>query len=99
MTTSNYKALAEDEKRAILLANSYPRVFEEDSATLHEIEIYAKALNALDKNFGERFSKTFAVHNFRKLKQDPGQSIQQFVAMLKPAANESNFVTTVDNEI
>ena len=69
------------DKRAILLANLHPKVYEiyED---LPENDTYEKALAALEKCFGERHSKKFSVHNFRKLRQEAGQDIQQFVSVL-----------------
>ena len=98
MTASNYATLDDGEKRAVLLANLHPRVYE-IFETLPENETYEKALIALDKYFGDRYSKTFSVHNFRKLRQEPGQSIQQFVSNLKSMANECSFGATLNEEV
>ena len=56
MTDSNYSALPCLDKRAILLANRHPKVYEifED---LPENGTYEKALASLEKYFGERYSK------------------------------------------
>ena len=82
----------------ILLANLHPKVYEIFEG-LPEIDTYEKALAALEKYFGERYSKTFSVHIFRKLRQDAGQDIQQFVSILKSTSKECNFGAAEESEI
>ena len=98
MTASNYSALPCADKRAILLANLHPKVFE-SFEDLPENDTYEKAIAALEKYFGERYSKIFAVHNFRKLRQEAGQDIQQFVSILKSSSKECNVGAAADSEI
>ena len=43
--------------------------------------------------------KTFSVHNFRKLRQEAGQDIQQFVSVLKSSSKECNFGAAANDEI
>lgn len=99
LVASNYAALGDGEKRAILLANLHPKTYEIFSTLQNKGTSYDEAVKALDGYFGEKHSRVFAVYNFRKLKQENGQDIQTFMSVLHTSASECEYAANYDNEI
>ena len=99
LVASNYAALEDAEKRAILLANLHPKTYEIFATLQNKGTSYQEAVTALNGYFGEKHSRVFAVYNFRKLKQEQGQSIQEFVSMLHAKAGECEYGGQYDAEI
>ena len=98
MVASNYATLEDAEKRAVLLANITPKCYE-IFMTLNSGTTYAAAIKALETYYGERFSKTYAVYNFRKLRQETGQDVSTFASTLISAAQQCDFGGQVDAEV
>ena len=98
MVASNYATLEDAEKRAVLLANITPKCYE-IFMTLNSGTTYAAAIKALETYYGERFSKTYAVYNFRKLRQETGQDVPTFASTLNSAAQQCDFGGQVDAEV
>ena len=98
MVASNYATLEDAEKRAVLLANITPKCYE-IFTTLNSGTTYAEAIKALETYYGERFLKTYAVYNFRKLRQETGQDVSTFTSTLISAAQQCDFGGQVDAEI
>ena len=101
MTASNYGRLPHEEKKAVLLSHLHPRAFEIFStlALATGADSYVVAVDALETYFGEKHSKTFSIYNFRRLKQEPGQDLQNFMTSLRSAAVECQFGGQLDTEL
>ena len=98
MVASNNVTLEGAEKRAVLLANNTPICYE-IFTTLNSGTTYAEAIKALETYYGERFSKTYAVYNFRKLRQETRQDVSTFESTLISAAQQCDFGGQVDGEV
>jgi hypothetical protein len=99
MIASNYVALTDAEKRAVLLANLHPSTYEIFMNLPNTGDQYTNAVDALDRYFGEKYSKVYAIYNFRKITQESGQDIQTFVSTLHAASKECGFGARLENEV
>ena len=95
---SNYATIEDAEKRAVLLANITPKGYD-IFTTQNSGTTYAEAIKALETDCSERFSKTYAVYNFRKLRQETGQDVSTFAGTLISAAQQCDFGGQVDAEV
>ena len=60
---------------------------------------YASAVEALNDYFVPQVNSAFARQTFHRIRQNPAETVQQFVTRLKKAAKDCDFAPDTDKQI
>jgi len=60
---------------------------------------YTSAVEALNAYFVPQVNSAFARQTLHQIRQNPGETVQQFVTRLRKAAKDCDFATDTDNPI
>ena len=60
---------------------------------------YASAVEALNVYFVPQLNSAFARQTFHRIRQNPAETVQQFVTRLKKAAKDCDFAPDTDKQI